>query len=99
MAYADLYNAADDEVNFQKRCYVAAWIIAQDIAGTPLANTTQARKDWAAKVMAERTNITGRQLAFQLLRHPDVAAALNAATDDQIRIAVLTRLDDLVEIG
>ena len=31
MAYADTYNTANDAAIFQPRCYVAAWLVAQDI--------------------------------------------------------------------
>lgn len=104
MAYADLWNlAATEDGNFQHMSYVAAWIVAQDIAGRPIGagpnETTGERKDWAAKVMRESLNITARQLAFQMLRNPTVRAAGVAATDDEMRMACLEVLDDLVTIG
>lgn len=95
--YADTYNTANDAVIFQPRCYVAMWLVAQDIIGD--VNASAARKDWAAKVMAERLNITSRQLALQVLRNATVAAQLNNATDANILTGVLERLDDLVSIG
>lgn len=98
MAYADTYNTASAE-NFQHAAYVAAWMIAQDIISTPIQNTTPARKDWATKVMQERTNITPRQLAFQMLRNAAVLAAGVGASDQQMLTACLERLDDLVAIG
>ena len=97
MAYADTYNTANDAAIFQPRCYVAMWLVAQDIIGD--AQASQERKDWAYAVMAERVQITPRQLALQVLRSGPVAAALNNATDQQILTAVLERLNDLVQIG
>jgi hypothetical protein len=98
MAYQDDYNTANSAA-FQSMSYVASWVIAQDIAGTPIENTTQARKDWAQKVMTERTNITPRQLAFQMMRNAAVKAAGVASTDEQMQQACLGVLDDLVRIG
>lgn len=102
MAYQDLYNTADAEA-FQHMSYVAAWTVAQDIAGRPigdpLGGTTTERKDWAAKVMREALNISPRQLAFQMMRNPAVRAAGVGATDQQMDTACLEVLDDLVSIG
>lgn len=95
--YVDTYNAASDAAIFQPKCYIAAWLVAQDIIGD--VNATPERKDWAAKVMSERLNITPRQLALQVLRNSTVAAQLNNATDANILTGVLERLDDLVRIG
>lgn len=99
IAYADIYNAANDEINFQPRCYVACWVVATDLKGNPNEREGSLRKVWAAKVIEDRLNITPKLLAFQLMRHPDVLANLNNSTDDQLRIAVLSFLDDLVAIG
>ena len=88
--------------------YVAAWTVAQDIAGRPIGDppggtTTERkdseRKDWAAKVMREALNISPRQLAFQMMRNPAVRAAGVGATDQQMDTACLEVLDDLVSIG
>lgn len=102
MAYQDLYNTADAEA-FQHMSYVAAWTVAQDIAGRPIGDptggTTTERKDWAAKVMREALNISPRQLAFQMMRNPEVRAAGVGATDQQMDTACLEVLDDLVSIG
>lgn len=97
MAYADIYNTANDAIVFQPRCYVACWLVAQDIISD--VNAPPARKDWAAKVMSEKLNITSRQLALQILRNDVVETQLNNATDQQILTATLERLNDLVSIG
>lgn len=96
MAYADIFNTAEAE-NFQKMAFVATWMVAQDIISD--SNASMERKDWAYKVMAERLNISARQLAFQMLRNPAVMAAGVNSTDQQMLIAYLERLNDLVLIG
>lgn len=96
MAYADLWNLADND-GFQHMSYVAAWVVGQDIIGDP--NASSERKDWAAKVMRESLNITPRRLAFQMLRNQAVAQAGVGSTDQQMRKACLEVLDDLVAIG
>lgn len=98
MAYADTYNTAND-ANFQGMAYVAAWTVAQDIAGTPLANTTPERKAWALRVMSDKMQISARQLAFQMLRDATVRLKGVSATDPEMLNAALSRLDDLVSIG
>lgn len=96
MSYVDDYNTAESE-NFQKGCYVATWLVAQDILSD--AQASAERKDWAQKVMEDRTSITLRQLSFQMMRHAPLKAAGGAASDAVFLEAALVRLDDLVRIG
>lgn len=99
MSYTDIFNAANDP-GFQGRCRVATWRTAQDIANeAPETENHQSRKDWAMRVLADRTNITDRQLAMQVLRNSVIAAAPANAPDSDIQYQVNTVLDALIAIG
>lgn len=99
MAYADIFNAANDVV-FQGRCQVAAWTAAGDVLNEA-GNTANhpARLDWANRVLQDKANITPRQLAMQVLRNTTIAAAPAAAADGDIQFQVNSVLSSLIQIG
>lgn len=99
MAYADIYNAANDSM-FQGRCQVAMWMAAQDIV-SEASNTANhaARIDWANRVLQDNANITPRQLSMQVLRNLTIAANPGASTDGDIQFQVNSVLANLILIG
>jgi hypothetical protein len=99
MAYADIYNAANDPL-FQGRCQVAMWKAAQDIAAEdPATANHSARMDWANRVLQDRANITPRQLAMQVLRNPTIASNPGASTDGDLQFQVNSVLASLIAVG
>lgn len=99
MAYIDIFTAASD-ANFVGRCQVAMWKAAQDIAAEA-TNTPNhaARLDWSTRVLHDKANITGRQLAMQVLRNTTIAAAPLSALDGDLQFQVNSIIPDLVLIG
>lgn len=99
MAYADIYNAANDQM-FQGRCLVAMWRAAQDIAAeSPSTQNHQQRLDWATRALQDHAIITPRQLAMQVLRNGTIAANPGASSDDDIQFQVNSILPSLISIG
>jgi hypothetical protein len=99
MDYLKIFGAANDQA-FQSRCRVATWKAAQDIAAEdPATPCHESRKDWASRVLADKTNITDRQLAMQVLRNPQIAADAGAAPDGDIQYQVNSVLDAIIAIG
>lgn len=99
MAYADIYNAAND-ANFQGRCFAAAWKAAANIlVEDPQTPNHAARLEWAFKALRDRLSISPRLLAMQILRNPTVAANPGAAQDSDLDFVIATYLDDLIAIG
>lgn len=99
MAYADIFNAANDAM-FQGRCLVAMWKAAQDISSeAPDTPNHGARMDWATRVLQDRTNITPRQLAMQVLRNGTIAANPGAASDGDIQFQVNSIVGELIAVG
>lgn len=99
MAYADIYNAANDAL-FQGRCQVAMWKAAQDIAAeSPDTANHKARLDWASRVLQDSANVTPRQLAMQVLRNPTIAASPSASSDGDLQYQVNSVLDSLIAVG
>lgn len=99
MAYADIFNAANDAL-FQGRCQVAMWKAAQDIMAeaTNMPEHTQ-RADWANRVLQDRATITPRQLAMQVLRNLTIAANPGASTDGDIQFQVNSIISALIAIA
>lgn len=99
MAYIDIFNAAND-ATFLGRCQVAMWKAAQDIAAESIGTQNHAaRLDWSTRVLHDRANITGRQLAMQVLRNTTIAAAPLTAADADLQFQVNSIIPDLVLIG
>lgn len=99
MAYADIYNAANDAI-FQGRCQVATWKAAQDVLTEDPGTTNHAaRLDWANRVLKDSANVTARQLAVQVLRNTTIASNPGASSDGDIQFQVNSVLADLVTIG
>jgi hypothetical protein len=99
MSYSDIFAAANDAA-FQGRCQVAMWKAAQDIAAEGAATPNHSsRLDWAVRVLADRTNISPRQLAMQVLRNATIAAAPAASTDGDLQYQVNSVLESLIAIG
>lgn len=99
MAYADIFNAANDPL-FQGRCLVAMWRAAQDVAAeAPNAQDHQQRLDWATRALQDKATITPRQLAMQVLRNATIAASPGAASDGDIQFQVNSILPSLIAIG
>lgn len=99
MAYADIYNAANDSL-FQGRCLVASWIAAGDIINEATNTSNHAtRLDWANKVLSDRANLTHLQLAMQVLRNSTIAANPGAALDSDIQFQVNSIVPALILIG
>ena len=99
MAYIDTFNAAED-AGFQGRCLVATWLAARDIlAEAPETEDHVARLDWANRVLVERTNLTPRQLAVQVLQNSTIAANPTGASDGDIQFQVNSVIATLVRVG
>lgn len=99
MSYATIYAAANDPL-FQGRCQVAMWKAAQDITAEPPATLDHAgRMDWCNRVLQDRTNITPRQLAVQVLRNPSIAADPENAADADIQFQLNSIIADLLAVG
>lgn len=99
MAYADIYNAAND-VNWQGRCWVACWKAAQDILAEPENTPDHVRRvAWATNVMRDSAVITGRQLAMVVLQNATIATNPGAATDADIQFQVNASLPMLLAVG
>lgn len=99
MAYADIFNAANDTL-FQGRCQVAMWIAAQNISAEDGATPQhQQRADWANRVLQDRATITPRQLAMQVLRNATIAASPGAALDGDIQFQVNSVIASLIAVG
>jgi hypothetical protein len=99
MDYLSIFSAAND-VAFQSRCRVATWKAAQDIASEDPATGNHAmRMDWASRVLTDKTNITDRQLAMQVLRNAQIAAIPATAPDGDIQFQVNSVLDAIIAIG
>lgn len=99
MAYADIYNAATDSL-FQGRCMVAAWKAAQDILSEDPQTPDHGRRvSWAINMLRDRSTITPKQLAMQVLRNTTIASNPGAAADNDIQFQVNSILSDLLQIG
>lgn len=99
MSYLSIFSAANDPT-FQSRCRVATWMAAQDIAAEdPATQSHESRMDWSSRVLADKTNITDRQLAMQVLRNPVIAADTANVDDAAIQFQVNTALAAIIAIG
>lgn len=99
MAYADIYNAANDAL-FQGRCMVAMWSAAQAImAEDPATAQHQQRKDWANRVLQDKAAVTPRQVAMQVLRNTVIAANPGASADTDIQFQINGVVPDLIALG
>lgn len=99
MSYLTIHSAAND-ADFQARCRVATWKAAQDIAGEdPATPNHQMRIDWSTRILQGRANISGLQLAMQVLRNSVVAADPAVAADDAIQFQVNSVLGAIIAIG
>lgn len=99
MSYLDTFNASKDSA-FQGRCLVACWSVAQDILSeNPATPNHAARKAWAINMLRNQQTISNELLAVQVLRNSVIAAAPALAADADLKFAVTTFLNDLIEIG
>lgn len=99
MSYATIFTAANDAA-FSAKCRVATWKAAQDIASEASTVPNHAmRMDWASRVLTDKTNITDRQLAMQVLRNAVIAADPTNAADGDIQYQVNSVLDAIMAIG
>jgi phage tail tape-measure protein len=100
MAYADIYNAANDAAIFQPRCVVAMWTAATAIQNEA-ANTTDhaIRLDWANRVLRGQVTIPQRVLAALVLQNPTIAANPGATLDADIQFQVNSIVLTLIAIG
>jgi len=99
MAYADIYNAAND-ANFQGRCWVAAWKAAQDILVEAANTPDHARRvAWATQILRDQASITGRQLAMIVLQNVTIAANPGAAADADLQFQINSAMDQLLTLG
>jgi hypothetical protein len=99
MSYLSIHSAANDQ-DFQARCRVATWKAAQDIAAEdPTTPNHEGRKDWSTRILQGRANISGLQLAMQVLRNPVIAENATGAPDGDIQYQVNTVLDAIIAIG
>lgn len=99
MAYADIYNAANDEM-FQGRCQVAMWKAAQDILSEdPQSDNHSQRFDWATAVLRNTARISKIQLAMQILKNSTIASSPGSASDGDIQFQANSVIDDLISIG
>lgn len=99
MSYTTIYNAAINP-EFAAKCRVATWKAAQDIAAED-ANTPNhaVRADWAQRVLTDKSAITDRQLAMQVLRNSVIAGDPDNAPDGDIQYQVNQVLDSIIAIG
>lgn len=99
MAYADIYNAAND-TQFQGRCLAAMWKAATDVlAEDPQTPNYAIRRQWAFNVLRGRVSISPQILAMQVLRNPTVAANPGASQDTDLDFVIASYLDDIISIG
>jgi predicted metal-dependent HD superfamily phosphohydrolase len=99
MSYSDIFTAAND-ATFQGRCLVAMWKAAQDVANeSPATDNHEARADWATRVLQDRSNITPRQVAMQVLANAVIASAPASAADADIQYQVNSGLAAIIAIG
>lgn len=99
MSYLTIFEAANN-VEFQSRCRVATWRAAQDIAAEDDATPNHAtRMDWASRVLTDKSNITDKQLAMQVLRNVGIAESPNAAPDEDIQFQINSVIDSIIAIG
>lgn len=99
MTYLTIFNAAN-ATDFQGRCQVAVWIAARDIrAEAPDAPDHLSRMDFARRVLRDAVTVTPRQLAMLALADPIVAAAPDAATDEQIQAQINKALPAIIAMG
>lgn len=99
MAYADIYNAANDSM-FQGRCRVALWIAADSIiAEDPATPNHEARVNWALTAQQNRLHLTQENLAQAVLRNPSIAANPGASSDSDIQFQVNSLIDWLIAAG
>ena len=99
MSYLDTFNASKDSA-FQGRCLVACWSAATDIlTEDPLTPNHSDRKAWAVNMLRGQQKVSNEQLAIQVLRNSVIAAAPSTSSDSDLKFAVTTYLNDLIEIG
>lgn len=99
MGYSEIYSAAVDG-QFQGRCQVAMWRVAQNVLDEdPATKDHQTRTEWATRVLQDRANITPRQLAMQVLRNATISDDPAASTDGDIQYQVNSILPYLIAIG
>ena len=99
MAYADIYNAANDPL-FQGRCMVALWIAAESIVNEdPGTQNHAARLAWALRVQQGKLNITPANLAQAILRNATIASNPGAASDSDLDFQVGSVLPYLLLVG
>jgi hypothetical protein len=100
MAYADIYNAANDAAIFQPRCVVAMWTAATNITNeaTNVPDHFN-RLDWANKVLRGQVTIPQRVLAALVLQNTTIAANPGAALDADIQFQVNSIIPTLIAIG
>ena len=96
MAYADIYNAATDNL-FQGRCMAALWARAQVVVNEDPRDPV--RFAWAQNVLKDKAAITPRQVAMQVLRNSTIAANPGQSPDGDIEFQIVQVLDDLIAIG
>jgi hypothetical protein len=100
MAYADIYNAANDEAIFQPRCVVAMWTAATNIQNEDAGTQDHAlRLDWANKVLRGQVTIPYKVLAALVLQNATIAANPGAALDSDIQFQVNSIIPTLIAIG
>jgi hypothetical protein len=103
MAYSDIWTNAND-ADFQGRCWAALWDVANKVyeseAGFPAAGQEGAGdSEYAINVLRDKTNITSRQLAQQILRNTTIAANPATANDSDIQYQINTEWASLRDIG
>lgn len=99
MSYLTIFAAAND-AGFQSRCRVATWRAAQDIAAEDDATPNHAtRMDWASRVLTDKSNITDKQLAMQVLRNVTIAENPDGAPDEDIQFQINAAIDMIIAIG
>lgn len=99
MAFLDIYNAAND-ADFQGRCMAAAWQTAQHvIAGDAGYDTSPQSRDFAYGLLRDRSQITPRQVAMQVLRNTTISSNIAGAVDSDIDWQVKQVWLDLASIG
>lgn len=99
MAYADVFNAAND-ANFQGRCLAACWVAANDILGEdPQTENHAQRVNWATNILRDRSAATPRQIAVQVLRNSTIAGNPGASSDGDIQFQVNSIIPTLIVLG
>ena len=106
MAYSDIWTNAND-ADFQGKSRAGLWDVANKVvaeeSGFPASGQEAAvpaeDAEYALKVLRDRTSLSDRVLAMQVLRNPTIAASPGTASDGDIQFQINSVWAELRRIG